>query len=131
MLTVYTDGASSGNPGPSGYGFLIYKDSELLSSEKKYIGITTNNIAEYTAILEAAKKALEFKPEKILFKTDSELIARQFSGIYRVKDENLKRIHFEIKKILDGVYFTVEHIRREENKLADKLSKEAVKMGEN
>lgn len=66
-----------------------------------------------------------------MFKTDSELIARQFSGIYRVKDENLKRIHFEIKKILDGVYFTVEHIRREENKLADKLSKEAVKMGEN
>lgn len=59
------------------------------------------------------------------------MIARQFSGIYRIKDENLKKIHLEIKKVLDGIPFTIEHIRREDNKLADRLSKEAVKMGAN
>lgn len=101
----------------------------MLFSESRYIGHATNNIAEYTAILEATKKAVSFNPEKVIFKTDSELIARQFSGIYKIKDENLKRLHMEIRNILKDIPFSVEHIRREENKLADKLSKEAVKKG--
>lgn len=128
---IYTDGASSGNPGPSGCGFLIYKDGELIYSDKIYIGFATNNIAEYKAILYAVKKAREFNPKKIKIRTDSELIAKQFSGIYKIRDENLRKIYLEIMEQLKGVDFSVEHIRREQNKLADKLSKEAVLMGAN
>ncbi|PMP70314.1 MAG: ribonuclease H [Calditerrivibrio nitroreducens] len=128
---IYTDGASSGNPGPSGCGFLIYRGSKLLYSDKIYIGFATNNVAEYNAILFAVRKAKEFHPKKILIKTDSELIARQFSGIYKVRDENLRKIYLEILEEVKGIEFNVEHIRREQNKLADKLSKEAVTMGAN
>ncbi|MGC9062979.1 ribonuclease HI family protein [Calditerrivibrio sp.] len=128
---MYTDGASSGNPGPSGCGFLIYRGSKLLYSDKIYIGFATNNVAEYNAILFAVRKAKEFHPKKILIKTDSELIARQFSGIYKVRDENLRKIYLEILEEVKGIEFNVEHIRREQNKLADKLSKEAVTMGAN
>ncbi|MGC8926219.1 MAG: ribonuclease HI family protein [Calditerrivibrio sp.] len=130
-LIIYTDGASSGNPGPSGCGFLIYRGSQLLYSDKIYIGFATNNVAEYNAILFAVRKAKEFHPKKILIKTDSELIARQFSGIYKVRDENLRKIYLEILEEVKGIEFNVEHIRREQNKLADKLSKEAVTMGAN
>lgn len=101
----------------------------MLESSKGFLGITTNNVAEYTAILEAARAAMRFNPEKIVFKTDSELIARQFSGIYKIRDERLKKIHNDIKKVIGKIPFSVEHIPREQNRLADKLSKEAVKSG--
>ncbi|MCX8085087.1 MAG: ribonuclease HI family protein [Calditerrivibrio sp.] len=126
---MYTDGASLGNPGHAGCGFLIFKGTELLVKNKVYIGIATNNVAEYKAILFAVKKAKEFKPKKIIIKTDSELIARQFSGIYKIKDATLKSIYDEIVKEVYSLDFSVEHIRREHNKLADKLSKEAASEG--
>lgn len=110
---------------------MIYRGSKLLYSDKIYIGFATNNVAEYNAILFAVRKAKEFHPKKILIKTDSELIARQFSGIYKVRDENLRKIYLEILEEVKGIEFNVEHIRREQNKLADKLSKEAVTMGAN
>ncbi len=110
---------------------MIYKDGEILFSDKIYIGFATNNIAEYKAILFAVRKAKEFNPKKITIKTDSELIAKQFSGIYKIRDENLRKIYKEIMDELKGIDFSVEHIRREQNKLADKLSKEAVLMGAN
>ena len=100
-------------------------------SDKIYIGFATNNIAEYKAILFAIKKAKEFKPKKILIRSDSELIVRQFLGIYKIRDENLKKIFSEIIDELKGIEYKIEHIRREQNKLADKLSKEAVLMGVN
>ncbi len=129
---VYCDGASSGNPGRSGIGVVIrYKPSHSLQftvhQKSEYIGVATNNIAEYKALISGLKeaKALGIKHIKIFL--DSELLVRQINGIYRVKDLKLKPLWDEAMHLLKDFSYSIAHIPRELNKEADLLSKQAVR----
>lgn len=130
-LKIFTDGGSRGNPGEAGIGAVIYNDQDgtKIHEISETIGVATNNIAEYTAVL----KALEYVREKIgkaeiEFVVDSELIGRQLSGIYKVKDHNLKVIYYKIKQIVFeiGNNCTYTIVRREKNREADALVNKAL-----
>lgn len=126
-LVVNTDGASRGNPGPASYGFVIKeKNGPILHQEGKVIGVTTNNVAEYTAVLSALKYISKFLANKMLsieIVTDSQLIARQLDGSFKIKSENLKELYTEIKR-LEANFNSISYrnVPREENFLADKLA---------
>lgn len=126
-IIVHTDGASRGNPGPASYGFTISDGNhKLLYEEGKYIGITTNNVAEYTAVYEALK-FIEKKFDKISLSielyADSKLVVEQLSGRYKMKSLHLKPIFEKIKILtmeLGGVVHT--HVPRSHNSEADRLA---------
>lgn len=125
-LIIHTDGASRGNPGPSSYGFTIHdEDGKLLVKRGKYIGETTNNVAEYTAVLEALKHVSSIKGyvSGLDLYADSKLVAEQLSGRFKVKAKHLKPIIEKIKILaleLGGVSYN--HIPRSKNMLADSLA---------
>ena len=126
MITVYIDGASIGNPGKVGIGYLIYKDSKLLKQEGVYLGIQTNNFAEYMALIFALTAALSLGENKCQVFSDSQLLCEQINGNYKVKNKNIYALFVLAKKIISQFKsFSVKHINREENKEADKLAKEA------
>lgn len=140
MYKVFSDGACKGNPGPAGIGFVIYDETgEKVYECSTYIGEATNNIAEYTAMLEAikvikqllAEKAKDtsfIKDQKIVFYLDSELVVRQLNGIYKVKDQTLKKIFLKILEELKGMKYEIMHVTRDKNKVADELSKRALQI---
>lgn len=121
-VLIYCDGGSRGNPGPSASGFVI-QDPEteiVLESGGKFLGITTNNQAEYRAVLFALERAHELGVEEIEFRLDSLLVVNQMKGIYKVKNKDLWPIYEQIKALctkFKHVSFT--HVLRELNKLAD------------
>lgn len=126
-LKVFSDGASRGNPGEAGCGFAVFgPDEELLKEGALYIGHATNNVAEYRAVLEAARFAVTLNPQEISFYLDSELIVKQMKGEYKVKNETLAQIRIQLLKALEGVKYSFCHVRREHNKLADKLANRAI-----
>ncbi len=122
-VVVYTDGGSRGNPGPSASGFVIFTtDGDLLFEGGKYLGITTNNQAEYQAVKFGLEKALELGARVVNFRMDSLLVTNQLTGVYKIKNRDLWPIHSSIKEFakgLDKVTFT--HVRREFNKDADAM----------
>ena len=125
-LIVYTDGASRGNPGPASYGFTISDEKgKLIYEEGRSIGITTNNVAEYTAVLETLKWIKENIKKKVqvtLF-ADSKLVAEQLSGKWKIKNANLKRLFDQIKILELGIgSIFYAHVRREQNIHADNLA---------
>ncbi|NOX20317.1 MAG: ribonuclease HI family protein [Nitrospirae bacterium] len=125
--TIYSDGASSGNPGPAGIGAVVIVDGkkETLS---EYIGTTTNNVAEYTALIRALELAQKRGVREVEIFLDSELIVKQLSGQYRVKNKGLQPLFERVKTLLSGFkVLGIRHIPREENKEADTLSKRAIK----
>ncbi|MEW6060767.1 MAG: ribonuclease HI family protein [Bacteroidota bacterium] len=131
-LIAYTDGAARGNPGNAGIGIVV-KDEQgkTIHRIKQYIGNTTNNIAEYTALitlLEFLKQSETLRCTELVVKTDSELMARQISGIYKVKDVDLKLLFQKVKLLLHAApyRFTIEHIPRALNHEADHLANEAI-----
>lgn len=127
-LIVYTDGASRGNPGPASYGFTISAASgKLLYEEGKYIGTTTNNVAEYTAVLAALNyvKNNLAKKESIDLElyADSKLVVEQLSGRYKIKSPHLKPIIEQIKILSLELGAVVHgHVPRAKNTQADKLA---------
>ncbi len=127
-LVIYTDGASRGNPGLASYGFTIAeKSGKLLYEKGEFIGITTNNVAEYTAVLEAFKQIFgAFKDRATLqieVFADSKLVIEQLSGRYKIKSSHLKVIIEEIKILsLEFGKITYSHIPREQNTEADRLA---------
>ncbi|MFT5849458.1 MAG: ribonuclease HI [Patiriisocius sp.] len=131
-VTVFTDGGARGNPGPSGIGVQILDDqNEVMSELSEFIGEATNNVAEYTAVKRALEHMLtlfeDSKAMQVDFMLDSQLVERQLNGAYKVKDATLKTFVDAIKKLNDefaAVTFT--HVRREENKEADRLANEAM-----
>lgn len=131
-LVIYTDGACRGNPGPASYGFTIAeKGGKLLHEVGEYIGIATNNVAEYTAVLESLKKIKEKYGQnhslQLEFFADSKLVAEQLSGRYKIKSPHLKPIIEKIKILafeLGAV--TYSHIPRANNSQADKLANKAL-----
>ena len=130
-LTIYVDGGSRGNPGPAGIGVVVLDDKgKKLKSFDKYIGIATNNIAEYNAVIYGLQEALIEKADEIELRLDSELAAQQLKGEYRVKNTNIKPLFEQALHLLSGFKkFTIKHIAREKNKEADKLVNKAINLG--
>ncbi|MBI1803101.1 MAG: ribonuclease HI family protein [Ignavibacteria bacterium] len=122
---AYTDGASRGNPGESGIGFIL-KDEKgtVLYSGSGYIGTTTNNVAEYEALLACLTKAHELSCSALVVHSDSQLMVRQLLGQYRVKDKNLRQYFFKAQQLIRTApfRFTIIHVEREENHDADLLA---------
>jgi ribonuclease HI len=124
-ILAHTDGASRGNPGEAGIGIMI-KDEEgrILTSLYGYIGIATNNVAEYTALLACLNAIHKTHCTRLIVHSDSELMVRQLNGTYKVKDANLKTLFTQAQKLVRNASFDFEirHIAREENREADRLA---------
>lgn len=128
-LIIYTDGASRGNPGYASYGFSIRNEQgKVLHDEGKYLGIATNNFAEYSAVLSALEYVVREmeKIREINFLMDSKLVVEQLSGRYKIKSANLKPLIFKIKELGKNLIITYKHIPREFNKDADFLANQAL-----
>jgi ribonuclease HI len=127
-LVIRTDGAARGNPGPAGAGWVIETPEGVPVREGyAYLGIMTNNQAEYEALLHALAAAALDRDTEIEVYSDSELLVRQLNGEYRVKDEGLKpRWHAACHALRQAGGATVSHVRRAENALADTLANRAI-----
>ena len=126
--TLFFDGCSKGNPGPSGIGVVIYKNDIELWSSYKYIGSNkTNNEAEYSALLFGLENALELGIKELCVCGDSLLVINQINRIYRVKDSKLITLFNKITLLIDKFdYIIFNHVYRNENERADKLSNMAL-----
>lgn len=119
-IKIFTDGGSRGNPGPSASGVVITtKDDKVLENFGSYLGVATNNIAEFTALKLALEAAAKYQPKVVRCYMDSELLCRQLNGQYKVKNQGLLPIYTEIKKLAQAYQTTFEHVYRAANKLAD------------
>ncbi len=124
---IYIDGASLGNPGEAGAGIVCYDESGKEAWRKAaYLGTMTNNMAEYEALVRALRKALEESFVGVSVYTDSQLVANQISGSYRVKNDRLKKYLQEAQSLIgEFERFEIRYIPRERNKVADELAKNA------
>lgn len=127
-VIIYTDGASRGNPGPAAIGIHVTdSDSQTIAEHKEALGIQTNNFAEYTAVIRALELSLAQGVTDIILRSDSELMVRQMSGMYKVKSEAILPLYEKANQLLSkfaSVKF--EHVRRENNREADRLANEAL-----
>jgi ribonuclease HI len=123
-----TDGGARGNPGPAAYGYVLEaEDGTVLAAHGEKIGVATNNVAEYSALIAGLEKALELGVEEVEVVSDSELMVKQMRGEYRVKNEALQELWFRAGKLarqLGNVSYNA--VRREHNELADRLVNEAL-----
>jgi ribonuclease HI len=123
-----TDGGARGNPGPAAYGYVLEaEDGTVLDARGETIGVATNNVAEYRALVAGLEKALELGVSEVEVVSDSELLVKQMTGVYRVKNEALRGLSLEAARLarrLDRV--TYKAVRREHNELADRLVNEAL-----
>ena len=128
LIVVNVDGASRGNPGESGIGVAIFdKDSNLINEACDYLGVATNNIAEYNALILGVKLSTKYNAKRVLFKSDSELMVKQIKGEYRVKNAQLKILFTEAQSLLKKLpNWKIMHVPREENKEADLLANKRV-----
>lgn len=124
VLMVHTDGGARSNPGPAGVGAVLQM-GEWVHEHARTIGIATNNVAEYTALLDALELVAQAPevPSEVLFHLDSELVVKQVRGEYRVKDVTLQGLHAQVQAKLKTLPYPykVVHVRREFNKHADAL----------
>jgi ribonuclease HI len=128
-LLIHTDGAARGNPGPAGLGAILRdaETGETLAELATFLGVRTNNYAEWTAVEAALEEARRLGATHVDLRMDSELVARQISGIYRVKHADLKPIHARVMQLLSGFEgYTVGHVPRALNTDADRLSNVAI-----
>jgi ribonuclease HI len=129
--TAFTDGGSRGNPGPAGYGVLI-KDAEgrTLAELSEFLGIQTNNFAEYSALLAALDYAVQHNLERLHVISDSELMVKQMRGQYKVKSPDLRPLYDEARRRVARLeQFAIEHVLRGKNKKADELANDAMDRG--
>ena len=124
MITAYIDGGARGNPGPAGYGVHIESaDGDVIAELHGGIGIATNNVAEYHGLLAALKWALDHGHSAIHIRADSELLVKQMRGEYKVKNPGLQPLYVRARlMVIELSNVTFEHVRRERNKDADRLS---------
>jgi ribonuclease HI len=127
-LRLRTDGASRGNPGPAAIGVVIEDDQGTrLRTFHRFIGIRTNNEAEYQALIDGLKAAADWKPDRVEIYLDSKLVVEQVNGTYRVKKPELQPLYIEVKHLLGGFGdVEIKHVERESNKGADKLANMAL-----
>ena len=129
ILRLRTDGASRGNPGPAAVGVVIEDDhGNRLRTFHRFIGIKTNNEAEYQALIDGLKAVTEWKPDRLEIYLDSKLVVEQVNGTFRVKKPELLPLYNEVKRLLGGFSDTpeIKHVERENNKGADKLANMAL-----
>jgi ribonuclease HI len=126
-LTLYADGSSRGNPGPAGAGVVILdRHGKVIREISRFLGRATNNEAEYQALIIALENALELGAEKIQVRVDSELLARQMNGLYRVKSAKLKPLYDKARRLLISFkQVDIQHVGREINNRADMLANKA------
>lgn len=124
---LFTDGGARGNPGPAAIGGVLYEDKQILDSFSKYIGETTNNQAEYQALIKGLEVALEHNIKELSCFLDSELVVKQLNKEYKVKDKELAKVFVRIWNLsLKFKKISFFHVRRELNKEADKLVNQAL-----
>jgi ribonuclease HI len=127
VLTISIDGAARGNPGPAAFAYVIVRDGQLLCEEAGCLGTGTNNLAEYTALVRALERAAELGGERLLIRSDSELLVKQMNGLYRVKNPQLKVLHDQASKLREQFSsVSITHVPRAENRHADRLCNEAL-----
>ena len=123
-----TDGGARGNPGPAAYGYVLEtEDGTVLASDGQPIGVATNNVAEYRALVEGLRKAVELQVDDLEVVSDSELVVHQMRGEWKIKNEALRVLWGEAQALADQlaeVQYTA--VRREHNELADRLVNEAL-----
>jgi ribonuclease HI len=128
QIIIHTDGGSRGNPGPAACAFIVEQNEKLIFKSSKFLGVQTNNYAEYQAVILALQwlslqKTITNHSLPIIFFLDSELVVKQINALYKVKDENLRNLFFEVlslmKKLGNNIVF--KHVSREKNKTADLL----------
>jgi ribonuclease HI len=125
---IFSDGAARGNPGPAGIGVVIKNEQgEIVEELYEYLGETTNNQAEYKALLLGLKKAAHLKAKNLNVFLDSELVVKQLNGDYAIKNEGLIPLYEKVIETLKKFpSVKISHIRREKNKEADKLANKAI-----
>ena len=128
VLRIYTDGASRGNPGASGIGVVIEDDSGLrLRGFHRWLGIATNNEAEYHALIDGLEAVAGWNPDRLEVFMDSKLVVEQMNGRYKVKEPRLQRLQARAKTLLQEFpEATVAHVEREKNRGADSLANKAI-----
>ena len=126
MATLYFDGCSKGNPGPSGAGALIKNDNDIWSG-CEYVGNTTNNVAEYKGLILGLKQLKFLNINKVIVKGDSMLIINHMTGKYKVNAPHLLELYNEAKEIIKDIDVTFHYIPRSQNTDADKLANEGLK----
>jgi ribonuclease HI len=121
--TMFADGGSRGNPGPAASGAVLFDESgAVLREVGTYLGVATNNVAEWTGLVTGLEAALELGVDDLAVRLDSELVVKQISGAYRVKHEGLIPLHAKAKVLLRKfARVDVQHVRRKENAAADAL----------
>ncbi|HEU4400501.1 MAG TPA: ribonuclease HI family protein [Candidatus Polarisedimenticolia bacterium] len=131
LLVAHIDGGARGNPGPAGYGVHVEIGGGTTVEIYGYLGIATNNIAEYAALLALLEYARSVGAASLRALSDSELLVRQMSGRYKVKDAKLKVLHAAARGLAASLPgFALEHVRREENRAADALANRAMDLKE-
>lgn len=128
-LVAHIDGGARGNPGPAGYGVYVEEEGRRAGDRKPiaqlhgYLGIATNNTAEYAALLALLEYAVAARPKALRILSDSELLTRQMEGTYRVKDPKLRVLHAAARRLVAALpHVSLQHIPREENREADALA---------
>ncbi len=126
-LTGRIDGGARGNPGPAGIGVLLEDDAGKREEIYGFLGAATNNVAEYVALLVLLHHGIRRKAARLAIHSDSELLVKQIKGEYKVKNPRLQVLHAAARKLMARIpEVTVRHVRREENKDADRLANQAM-----
>jgi ribonuclease HI len=127
-VTIYTDGAARGNPGPAAIGVIIKDEAgNILDKISKRLGVTTNNQAEYQAIIIGLGKAIELGAKNAVVKSDSELVVEQINGRYKIKSTILRPLYQKVVQLTGSLEsFNISYIPREQNKAADALANKAL-----
>lgn len=120
-LTIFADGGSRGNPGPAAAGAVVSDDSGTVIREiGTFLGVTTNNVAEWTGLISGLEAALELGAGEVVIRLDSELVIKQLTGVYRVKHPNMIPLHAKAKALLKKFrHVDIKHVPRRENAAAD------------
>lgn len=128
QLEIFIDGASQGNPGPSGIGVVIRQDAAEVKEIRRFIGHATNNYAEYTALLVGLQEAEKLHAEGVLVKSDSQLLCRQLKQEYRVRHPVILELYTQARRLIAAFKdFGIEHIPRTQNAHADRLATQAIR----
>ena len=130
-ITAFCDGGARGNPGPAGFGvYITDHKGEALAELSEFLGIRTNNYAEYSGLLAALEFALRYDHPRLRVVSDSELMVKQIKGQYKVKSPDLRPLYDEAKRRIAGLdSFRIEHVLRNKNKQADRLANLAMDKG--
>ena len=115
MYRIFSDGGSRGNPGPSAYAVVVTENGKIIHQHSEYLGINTNNYAEYRGLIAGLTKAIELKAENVEFIMDSKLVIKQMTGEYKVKAENIKNLYLDARALSSMIpNITFRHVRRSE-----------------